>query len=427
MGVIVRFRGTIQDPSLVETFEDRIVELALECEGYARIWRSASKAKPERVIRGILLNLAPGLDTVSLLLSPEGWLLPMHAVEDAEEGRGPGRPWVPVQTRFGPLRSHVMLVAMLETLKQEFFPDLEIEDEGGYWPAHDAEALRRSRDGAGGGPAPVAEALPEEFSRLVASVRRTLERPPEHAPVRFADADNPAIEDDRLGSEAEWDALYKQNERRDARLMRALDEKSLHGDLKDGDFEAALQDEGIAALPGIDDDEEEDEPPARGVSPAWKDPPPGQDADDGAPWADSLREPDADGDDADEPEDSPREQHPVLRRASELLLKVMKIPERAQAGPANPLDPMIKGLMEMSGGLAQVLGGEDEEGGDGPFGYTLMQLKRSQRGIAHARGAVAPAREAGLITADFARLVAGELAAIEREVQAHARKIRESM
>jgi len=428
MDVSVRYRGTLQDPALVETFEDRIVDLALEVDGYARIWRSASKETPERVVRGVLLNLAPGLGTVGLLVSPEGWLVPLDAVEAAEAGRMPARPWVSCATRFGAIEAHVMLVALLEALRRELFPDLEIEDGGGYAGARDLETLRGRR----GDPEPPEgpEPLARRVARLAATVARAIERPPEHAPVRFAADDEPDGDDDRYGTEAEWDAFYRQNQRRDASLMRALDEKSLHGDLKEGDFEEAMRNEGILDVPGEDDAEDDGD---GGGAPAWAEAPAAPDddeADDDAPWRESLKggaSGDADGgDDGDEA--SSRIRHPLLRRASDLLLTVMKRPERTEAGWGSPLDPLIKGLMEMSGGLAQVLGASgDPEEDEGPFGHSLIQLKRALRGIAHARGAIDPARAVRLLDEPLARHIAGEIDAVEREIRDRAKALREKL
>jgi hypothetical protein len=433
MDVSVRYRGTLQDLSQVETFEDRIVELALEVDGYARIWRSAPKEKPDRVLRGVILNLAPGLGTVGLLVSPEGWLVPLDAVEAAEAGRMAARPWVACPARFATVEAHAMLVVLLETLRREFFPDLEIEDGGGYAGGHDLGALLRAR----GGPAPAEgpELLDRRVGRLAATVRRAIERPPEHAPVRFAADDEPDGDDDRYGTEAEWEAFYRQNQRRDARLMRALDEKSLQGDLKDGDFEEAMRNEGILDVPGIDD-EDDGEDEAGDGPPAWADPPGVRDgaasdvdADGGAPWRESLAEGEAaEADDEDGDEPPSRIRHPLLRRASDLLLKVMKRPERAGAGWGNPLDPLLKGLMELSGGLAQVLGSEgEEEDDDGPFGHSLVQLKRALRGVAHARGAIAPALAAGLVDDAIARHAASELDTLEREIRVRAEALRDRL
>jgi len=107
----------------------------------------------------------------------------------------------------------------------------------------------------------------------------------------------------------------------------------------------------------------------------------------------------------------------------------MKRPERAEAGWGSPLDPLIKGLLEMSGGLAQVLGaaGGTEEEDDGPFGHSLVQLKRALRGIAHARGALAPARAAGLLDEALVRHAAEDIDALEREIRDRAKALRDKL
>jgi hypothetical protein len=106
----------------------------------------------------------------------------------------------------------------------------------------------------------------------------------------------------------------------------------------------------------------------------------------------------------------------------------MKRPERTEAGWGSPLDPLIKGLMEMSGGLAQVLGASgDPEEDEGPFGHSLIQLKRALRGIAHARGAIDPARAVRLLDEPLARHIAGEIDAVEREIRDRAKALREKL
>jgi len=75
MGVTISYRGSLGDLKRVEDFEDRVVDLALDVGGQARVWRSAADDDPQRVVRGAILNLFPGQETTSLLISPEGWLV----------------------------------------------------------------------------------------------------------------------------------------------------------------------------------------------------------------------------------------------------------------------------------------------------------------------------------------------------------------
>ena len=64
-------------------------------------------------------------------------------IEDAENGRLEAMPWCFVKTQFGTLEGHVALVEMFAALKAEFFPDLEVRDEGDYWETRDVNELAK--------------------------------------------------------------------------------------------------------------------------------------------------------------------------------------------------------------------------------------------------------------------------------------------
>ena len=145
MGVTIAYRGRLADLARIEDFEDRLVDFALEMGGQVRIWRTWADDNPERMVRGVILDLAPGHESTSLLLSPEGWLIGLIDIKDAEDGRLKEPPWCFVKTQFGPVEGHVALVEMLAALKREFLPDLEVSDDGGYWETRDLAELVRKR------------------------------------------------------------------------------------------------------------------------------------------------------------------------------------------------------------------------------------------------------------------------------------------
>ena len=60
MGVTIHYRGSLADLSRVEDFEDRVIDLALAMGGNPRLWRSADERDPSRMVRGLLVDLAPG-------------------------------------------------------------------------------------------------------------------------------------------------------------------------------------------------------------------------------------------------------------------------------------------------------------------------------------------------------------------------------
>jgi len=143
MGVTISYRGSLADLDRVEDFEDRVLDLALELGGEATIWRTANDDNPRRMVRGVMLNLFPGQETTSLLISPEGWLINLTEIEEAEKGQLDEPPWCFVKTQFGPIEGHVALVELLAVLKREFISNLEVSDEGGYWETRDLAGLDR--------------------------------------------------------------------------------------------------------------------------------------------------------------------------------------------------------------------------------------------------------------------------------------------
>jgi hypothetical protein len=199
MGVTIAYRGRLADLARVEDFEDRLVDCALEIGAQAQIWRSWADDNPESMVRGVILDLAPGHESTSLLLSPEGWLIGLIDIQDAEDGRLEEPPWCFTKTQFGSVEGHVALVELLAALKREFLPDLEVSDDGGYWETRDFAELVRKRsitqqaiDGLAEGlrryglsreAAEDPNILLRHVERVAEQVHRTLRRPAEHAPV----------------------------------------------------------------------------------------------------------------------------------------------------------------------------------------------------------------------------------------------------
>ena len=84
MGITVHYRGTLPDLERIEELEDRVLDLALEMGALAQVWRSSADHDPARMVRGLLLDLSPGQGMTSLLVAPEGWLIPVFEIEAAE-------------------------------------------------------------------------------------------------------------------------------------------------------------------------------------------------------------------------------------------------------------------------------------------------------------------------------------------------------
>lgn len=403
MGITISYRGSLKDLDRVEDFEDRALDLALEVGGHARIWRSGGGKDPCRMVRGIVLNLFPGQEPTSLLVAPEGWLVNLFEIDEAQDGRLSEPPWCFVKTQFGPIEGHVALVEMLASLKQEFLPDLEVQDEGGYWETRDLAALALKwrqiqaaidgvaeglgRFGLSGEAAEDQEILAARIERVARLVHRTLSRPAEHPPA-VSQGDDSQFDDDE--SESLWDALYKENRRRQEHMNRAVEEHLARGKDVGEAVDAAMHEETALGLPDDSSENPLDD---------WLEEEPTEDDE---PWRESLPPlPDDPSNDLAE-----RRQHPLQQRAMELMLRLHELLTPQTGAACGHADALAHGAGEIVGGLAQALAGRSpfssDEDGPPPFepldrGLSVVQLKRALRGAAFALGALPPLKAEGIL------------------------------
>jgi hypothetical protein len=395
MGVTVAYRGRLADLSRIEDFEDRLVDLVLELGGLAQIWRSQADNNPERVVRGVILDLAPGHESTSMLISPEGWLIGLINIEDAELGRLQEPPWCFTKTQFGPVEGHVVLVEMLTALKREFIPDLQVSDDAGYWETRDlAELIRKhsltkaaidalaeglKRHGLSHEAAEDPDILLRHVERVAKQVHRILRRPAEHPPVTFEDEEfEGAADPDDV--EKTWDEMCKHNRRQQERLQRAIEERRSRG----VDDETALRDALREIVPDVPDEETEQS------DERWS-----GDADvsclealDDEPVGEAARVREADDDPFGSEEN---ERHPLLQKAMDLLVRLDTFFPDADPRTTPALGTLYQGAGDVMGGLAQALSDRDDDDDD-LYGLRVAQLKRALRGAAFARGALFPLR-----------------------------------
>ncbi len=395
MGVTIAYRGRLADLERIEDFEDRLVDCALELGGQAKIWRSWADDNPERMVRGVILGVAPGQESTSLLVSPEGWLVGLTDIEDAENDRLKEPPWCFVKTQFGPLEGHVAVVELLAALQREFLPDLEVSDDGGYWGTRDLAELVRRRslikaaiDGLADGlrrygisreAAEDPSILLRHVERVAEHVHRTLRRPSEHAPVEFEDDDGFGTTADPEATEKLWDELAKQNRRQQERMQRTVEEGRRRG----LDVESALREALRDVVPDLpDDDTERSDQPWRG--------------DEHPPFSESIAEEAAEEDAPfreadDDPLGAAEDQrHPLLQKALDLFARLDTFFPDDSPRSGRSLKMLYQGAGDAMGGLAQALSHHDHDAG--LYGLRVVQLKRALRGAAFARGALFPLR-----------------------------------
>ena len=406
------------DLDRVEDFEDRVLDLALSLGGEARIWRSMADDQPGRVVRGVTLDLYPGQETISLLISPEGWLINLLEIEMAEKGEIDQPPWCFVKTQFGAIEGHVVLVELLAALKQHLISNLEIHDEGEYWPNRDLATLQRkfaqvqrAIDGLAEGlrkyglspeAAEDPEILASRVERVAALVHRTLSSPAEHPPIPFSD-------DDSEGSERDWDDEHRARRRQQERLHRAVQEHLARGEDAREALRAAMRDIGLPdldeALAGPADEEDSflDE----------------SDDDEDAPWRESL--PDAVRDE--EYLETRIDRHPLQKQSLDLMLRLHQLFDLPEDQRNAHLELLYRGAGDLMGGLAQALGSQDWQP---PPSLAVPQLKRALRGAAYAQGALLSLRADGIASEEVFDELRATLRTLEHGTLDELRRIREA-
>jgi len=425
MGITISYRGVLANLDRVEDFEDRVLDLALELGGQAHIWRTASDKDPSRVVRGVILDLCPGQETTSLLLSPEGWLIGLVDIEDAENGKLAEMPWCFVKTQFGTLEGHVALVEMFAALRAEFFPGLEVHDEGDYWETRDVNELARKlafpqaateqfseglrQHGLTSEAAEDPEILLARITRVAQLVQKTLKRPAEHPRVHWEDGDVARDFEGRLTpeEEARWDASFKENRRMQERVQRAIEKHLSQGEDHDTALDAALREETASGLPDEPDEGQDNE--------NWRDSLPEEYHADSFAEEEFIENSPDDGFDA-------MERHPLQQRASDLWMRLHDLfpPEAESRGNVGAL---INGACEISGGLAQALSVDSMEFA---AGLCVVQLKRSLRGAAFALGALYPLHADGLIGEGTFRELEATLTGLQTDIYDELRRRREA-
>lgn len=407
MGMTVHYSGQLADPSRLEELEDLVIDLVLEIGGNVEVWRSASVENPERVVRGLLVNLEPGQETMSLLFSPEGWLISLIEIKEVERGESGENSTCFVKTQFGTPVGHAALVELLTILRDRFIPSLQVEDETGYWKHRDArqmaEAIQRNARAIDALASALEEtSLSHEALEDPEIVAKRIERIAQiiHGRLQEPDATQRAgelVDDDFTKRwsdiEAEWTELVRQNDARTRRTQREIEEQFLAGK----DAEEAL-DEVLGDPPG------EDANATRESEGQWCDT-----SEDSFAAVDELAA--ADGESF---ETSRKERDPLLDRATRFYVRLMEL---AKTDSSPGVVDLLRHAGEVCGGLAQALPlPPPYEFDPDERGLAVVQLKRALRGAAFVRGVLINLAYAAQDDDERYKMLREEIEAIQGEI-----------
>ncbi len=96
-------------------------------------------------LKGIVMNVGPGAEPLSILFDRSGVLTDMLQQVSWIHNNGQGERFTMCKTQFAGIESHIRVIEVLDGLKQRYIPDLVVNDEGDYWESRDRRILAEKR------------------------------------------------------------------------------------------------------------------------------------------------------------------------------------------------------------------------------------------------------------------------------------------
>ncbi len=416
MGITIHYRGTVNDIGEIPLLEDRLLDFAFAMGGRATLHRFYSDANPARVVKGLVIELAEGQESLSLLISPEGHLTPIFQIEEAELQPFSEPPYCSVKTQFGSPRGHVAIVHLLHALRERFVSNLTVLDEGDYYETRDLQQLIRKMnflksciDRLAGDLTryPISpEALedPDILATRIERVAQLANRSIVEGELRQTEllqneeeAEAPDAAAPTLDDEVDaFDRLRSENEQRIERMNRRIEDSIAAGLSFHEAFEQALREQGLQIPQGRPEDS----------------------------WQESLtfHSFDDSGESAGEEPDERREtRHPAVAKAMDFIAET-----RSLRGHSQPLSAwylmLEKATFDILGGLAQATVEDTAESADADRqsqrALAISQLKRAMRGNADAFAAIHGLSITEMLEKEQAKELYGRLNALLDDIQA---------
>lgn len=157
MGVTIHYRGSIDDPERIRDLQRELADVAKsmgwECSLLDDDWavppdaslvhgQGSAKIKGHLGLKGISLLPGGGGEALVFFIDSTGRLRSIMGMIQQCEGRTiPDRAWVSMKTQFMSPDVHVWIVGLLRYLQKQYFSNLEVRDEGGFWETGDRAAL----------------------------------------------------------------------------------------------------------------------------------------------------------------------------------------------------------------------------------------------------------------------------------------------
>ena len=157
MGITIHFKGRLKNLQKVESVIDEFKDISEIMKwkwnslnedwnkpATARLSYSNNKAEitGHLSLKGIQINLHPDCEPLPIFFDSKGYLrTPINMVLIHEGKLKPVNSYNSVKTQFAPPDIHISIIKLLQFLKKQYVPGLEVIDEGDYWNTGDRNRL----------------------------------------------------------------------------------------------------------------------------------------------------------------------------------------------------------------------------------------------------------------------------------------------
>lgn len=156
MGVTIHFQGTLQDKSHITSFIEELTDIAKTMNWQTQVldedWSQPSTAKLSSAkngveitgylaLKGMLIHLHPDCEPLTLFFDAKGCLTSPFDCALGNDEKTKENSYIFVKTQFAPPDIHITIIRLLKYLQKKYIPNLEVQDEGGYWDNEDKQEL----------------------------------------------------------------------------------------------------------------------------------------------------------------------------------------------------------------------------------------------------------------------------------------------
>ncbi len=161
MGITIHYKGKLKSPGLIEQVRDELEDIAKDMGWrYSIFDEDLNKPNTAKLVvddsggnitghlplKGIIIYVHKDCEPLTFYFDKNGFLrnIIAMATDEKDDETNICANWV--KTQFAPLDVHITIIKLFKYLKEKYFAEFEVFDEGDYWDTGDKNILKAKMD-----------------------------------------------------------------------------------------------------------------------------------------------------------------------------------------------------------------------------------------------------------------------------------------